>query len=187
MSEHFPQAGSLGIVLMIGIGFFAAGGSNVIMGGIADHYLPDALDETQTVDVLEQVEHRFPEYAVTAESVADDPAALAALGYRAVDVRNALDQTKVALAYYRNTDKFHGNYTGNALRAILETDLDQEQALIESAFAILRPTDNYGGKISFLWIAPFAFLIALVFLVMFIQDKKRGGYQAVKLNKESVG
>src|SRR5262249_19851251 len=34
MSERFPRAGSLGIVLMIGLGFFAAGGSNGIMGAI---------------------------------------------------------------------------------------------------------------------------------------------------------
>src|SRR5699024_5205984 len=38
MSERLPKAGSLGIVLMIGMGFFAAGGANAIMGEIADSY-----------------------------------------------------------------------------------------------------------------------------------------------------
>ncbi|MEX2641044.1 MAG: MFS transporter [Balneolales bacterium] len=183
MSERFPQAGSLGIVLLIGVGFFAAGGSNAMMGEIADRYLPDALNETQTVAVLEQVENRFPAYVAAAAAASGDPEALAGLGYRAADVRNALDPAVQALAYFRDTGELHGNYTGNALRALLDTGLDQEEALIAEAFTILRPADNYGGRMSFLWVAPIAFLVAVVFLVMFIRDKQQGGYRAVKLEK----
>ncbi len=184
MSERFPKAGSLGIVLLIGIGFIAAGGSNAIMGEIADRYLPDALDEQQTVAVLEQVEERFPTYAADAEAVADDPAALASLGYRAADVNNALHYTTRALSIYRSEGILDGNATGNALRAILDTALEQEEALLEEAFSILRPADNYGGRMSFLWIAPFAFLVGIVFLIVMINDRRKGGYQAVRLQKE---
>lgn len=181
MSERFPKAGSLGIVLLIGLGFFAAGGSNAIMGGIADRYLPDALDEQETVEVLEQVEERYPEYVQEAEAAAGDPERLAELGYRAVDVQNVLHHAEEALAYYRTNGELHGNLTGNALRALVDSEIEQEQALAQEAFEILRPADNYGGRMSFLWVGPVAFLVAIVFLVMYIRDKRKGGYQAVTL------
>jgi len=181
MSERFPKAGSLGIVLLIGIGFFAAGGSNAIMGGIADRYLPDALDEQETVQVLEQVEERYPGYVQEAEAAAGDPNRLAQLGFRAVDVRNVLHHAQQALDYYRTHGELHGNLTGNALRALVDSEIEQEQALVEEAFMILRPADNYGGRMSFLWVGPIAFLVAIVFLVMYIRDKRQGGYKAVTL------
>lgn len=183
MSERFPKAGSLGIVLLIGFGFFAAGGSNAIMGSIADSYLPDALDEQQTVSVLEQVEERFPEYVANAEAASGDLDRLSELGYRAVDVQNVLDRTEEALAHYRSTNELDGVLTGNALRAIVDSGLEQEQELIDEAFEILRPADNYGGRMSFLWVGPVAFLVAIVFLVLYINDKRKGGYKAVSLEK----
>lgn len=185
MSERFPKAGSLGLLLMIGMGFFAAGGANAIMGGIADGYLPDALDEQETVAVLEQVEERYPEYLQKAEDAGNDPDRLAELGYRAVDIQNVLSHTEAALEHYRSAGELDGNLTGNALRAIVDSNLEQEEALVQEAFQILRPADNYGGRMSFLWVGPVAFLVALVFLVLYIRDKKQGGYKAVKLEKRT--
>lgn len=83
MSERFPKAGSLGIVLLIGFGFFAAGGANAIMGSIADQYLPDALDELKIVTLLKQVEERFLDYVKQAEAASGSTERLAELGYRA--------------------------------------------------------------------------------------------------------
>lgn len=183
MSERFPKAGSLGIVLLIGMGFIGAGVSNAIMGEIADRYLPDALDEEKTVVILEQIEERFPGYVKEAEAVAYNPDALAQLGYREADVRNVLNYTKDALAYYRENNKLEGRSTGNALRAFLEVDLKQETVHEKEAFAVLRTADNYGGRMSFLWVAPLAFLVAVIFLIMFINDKRKGGYQVVRLKK----
>ena len=62
MSERFPKSGSLGIVLLIGMGFVGGGITNAIMGVVADGYLPNALDEQSTVQILEEVEQQFPEY-----------------------------------------------------------------------------------------------------------------------------
>ncbi|MDR8390193.1 MFS transporter [Aliifodinibius sp. S!AR15-10] len=186
MSERFPKAGSLGIVLMIGMGFLAAGGSNAIMGEIADSYLPDGLDKQQTISVLEQVEQRYPSYVEQAEAVSGNMEALADLGYRAVDVQNALNHTQNALEYYRGNNAFDGTSTGNALRAIVDSGVSQEEELITTASAVLRPADNYGGRMSFYWIGPVGFLVAIVFLILFINDKKKGGYQAVRLEKQEV-
>src|SRR5690625_3072267 len=80
MSERIPKAGSLGITLLIGFGFGAAGFSNAIMGSIADQYLPDALDEQVTDQVLESVQQRFPGYLAEANEVSGDLNRLAELG-----------------------------------------------------------------------------------------------------------
>lgn len=185
MSERFPKAGSLGIILLAGFGFGAAGFSNSIMGNIADRYLPDALDEEQTISILETVEERYPEYIAEAEAASGDLNRLAELGYRGVDVENALQHSEQALSYYRTNNELEGNLTGNALRAIIDSDVQEEQALIEETEGILRPADNYGGRMSFLWVAPLAFLVCGIFLVIYLRDRKKGGYQAVRLKDES--
>lgn len=184
MSERFPKAGSLGIVLLIGMGFFAAGSSNAIMGEIADSYLPDGLDKQKTVSILEQVEERFPTYVQKAEQASGNLEALAALGYRAEDVKNVLNKAKKALAYYRENGEFNGTLTGNAQRALVDSGVEQESELIAEASSVLRPADNYGGRMAFLWVAPMAFLVALVFLIVLINDRKKGGYKVVQLQKQ---
>jgi fucose permease len=181
MSERFPQAGSLGIVLLIGVGFLGSGASNAIMGDIADGYMPDALDTAQTVQLLEQAQDRFEGYVEAARAAEGNLEATTALGYRFVDVQNALERTNAALEHYASTNMLDGVYTGNALRAIIETGLAQEGELITEASAILRPADNYGGRMAFFWVAPFGLAVAVVFLVLHLRDKRRGGYAAVRL------
>ncbi|MFH5834173.1 MFS transporter [Halalkalibaculum sp. DA384] len=183
MSERFPKAGSLGIVLLIGMGFIGGGGSNAIMGEIADSYLPEALDEQQTVRILQEVEERFPAYRQQAEQAAGDPQALADLGYREADVSNVLRQTRQALAYYHEHGAFEGNTTGNALRALIDSGMPREQELVSQASAVLRPADNYGGRMAFRWVAPIPFIAGIVFIVWYVKDQRRGGYQVERLEK----
>jgi len=183
LSERLPRTGSLGMVLMIGIGFIAGGAAAPIMGDIADGYLPEALPEQETVQILEAVEERFPEHVEKAEAAADDPEALAELGYRPEEVQSVLDQAEAALAQYREAGAFDGNLVGNALRALYDLGLEQEQELNERAYDVLRPAENYGGRMSFWWLAPVAFVIAVVFGVMYVQDQRRGGYQAHQIQE----
>lgn len=186
VSERMPRTGSLGVILMIGLGMAAGGAAAPIMGEVADRYLPEALPEQQAVAILEQVEERFPEYIEQAEAAAGDSEALAELGYRAPDVQAVLDNAEEALAYYRSEGELQGRATANTFRALQDAGLEQEAELAEEAYGLLRPADNYGGRMSFRWIAPLAFLIAIVFAVMFIRDQRRGGYQAVRLEKEEA-
>lgn len=183
MSERFPKAGSLGIVLLIGMGFVGGGISNAVMGEIADGYLPEALDEQQTVAILESVEVQFPTYVEQAEMAAGDPQTIAELGYREADARNVLERAEEALAYYNENGVFEGSATGNALRALIDSGIGQEQQLIEQASAVLRPADNYGGRMAFLWVAPIPFITGIIFIFWFIKDKRRGGYKAERLDK----
>ena len=175
MTERFPKAGSLGIVLLVGVGFVGGGISNAIMGEVADSYLPEALDEQSTVRILERVEQQFPEYLERANQAKGDPEAVASLGYREADVQNILQRTKEALAYYRQNDQFHGALTGNSLRALIDSGIPQETQLIEEASATLRPADNYGGRMAFRWISPIPVIVGFIFLVWFLRDQRRGG------------
>lgn len=183
MSERFPKAGSLGIVLLIGVGFIGGGISNAIMGEIADRYLPEALDEQSTVRILQQIEQRFPEYLNEARQAKGDPEAVARLGYREADVQNILERAEAALAYYRQNNQFQGAATGNALRALIDSGIPQETQLIQQASATLRPADNYGGRMAFLWISPIPILVGCIFLVWFIRDYRAGGYRVEHLEK----
>lgn len=173
MSERFPQAGSLGIVLLMGMGFFGAGASNAIMGTIADRYLPDALDEQRTVQILIHIEQHFPAYIEEAEQFEGDTQKLLQLGYVPADVDNILSQSRQALAYYNNYGHFDSRHTPEALRALLDANLEQEPELTKEAFAVLRPADNYGGRISILYISPLAFILAFIFLGVYVNDKRK--------------
>ncbi|MDR9408348.1 MAG: MFS transporter [Balneolaceae bacterium] len=184
MSERFPRAGSLGIVLLMGMGFFGAGASNAIMGGIADQYLPDALDEQKTVQILQEIDQRFPEYIAIAEQAEGDPQQIQELGYTRTDLQNILSQAEQALAYYEQNGEFDSDHTPEALRALLDAAISQESELTDRAFAVLRPADNYGGRMSILYISPAAFLLALIFLGVYINDKRKGGYKVEKLHKD---
>jgi len=179
LSERLPRTGSLGIVLLIGFGFLSGGAAAPIMGQIADQYLPEALPEEETVSILEQVEERFPGYVEQANDAAGNPEKLASLGFRSSEVQSVLDQAQTALDRYSEQGELEGNLVGNALRALYELDIDQEEELSQRAHDILRPAENYGGRRSFFWLVPVAGILAIVFAVMFVQDQRRGGYKAV--------
>ena len=183
MSERFPKAGSLGIVLLIGMGFAGGGVTNALIGEVADGYLPEALDKQSTVQILEQVEQDFPEYLNEAIQAQGNPEAMQQLGYREADIQNILSRTKAALDYYRQNNLLEGVATGNALRALISSGISQESQLIQEASATLGPADNYGGRMAFRWLSTIPVAVGLIFLVWFIKDSRTGGYRVVHLEK----
>lgn len=150
------------------------------MGTIADRHLPDSLDEEQTVQILQQIDQRFPGYIEVAEQAEGNPQELLELGYIKADLENIFFQAEQALAYYNQTGEFDSRHTPEALRALLDANMAQERELTDQAFGVLRPADNYGGRMSILYISPLAF----IFLGVYISDKRKGGCQASRLKKE---
>lgn len=187
MSERCPRAGSLGIVLMIGAGMTASGYLQGLMGGIADRHLPEAMEESRVIGLMEEVTTRYPDYVSQAEAVSGDPESLANLGYRAADAANVLEHNRRALDYYEANQQLDGQLTGNALRAIIDGSLPGEQALVQQAAEVLGPADNYGGRMAFRWVMPIALVVALFFAIMFLRDRKQGGYRAVRLDSDQPG
>jgi fucose permease len=178
VSERLPRTGSLGIVLTAGIGLGMAGGVGVpLMGRIADRYLAEVLPVQQTLDVLTRAEQSLTPYA-TRGTDAD----AATLGYRPSDVREALTATAAAVAAYRASGDLRGDETATALRAIAATRLSQEPVVGEAS-AILQPAEAQGGQVSFRYVAPAALVLIVVFGTMYLLDRRRGGYRAVRLER----
>jgi putative membrane-bound dehydrogenase-like protein len=179
VSEKMPRTGSLGIVLTAGIGLGMAGAVGVpLMGKLADRYLAASLP-AQTASLLQRVEQKFPQYSTAATSD------LAALGYRPHEVEDALTVTRTALAVQQQTGSLNNDATANALRAIVATAIPNEP-LVAEANAILQPAEAAGGQRAFRYIAPAALVLVLVFGAMYLADRRRGGYRAVKLAKAAV-
>jgi putative membrane-bound dehydrogenase-like protein len=181
VSERMPKTGSLGIVLTAGIGLGMSGAVGVpLMGKLADRYLAESLP-AETVSVMQRVEFAFPAYIARAQSTPD----LSALGYRPREVQEAMAATRAALAAGVETGSFNSDATANALRAIVSTAIPNEP-LVGEANAILQPAEALGGQRSFRYVAPAAVVLVLVFGAMYLRDRTRGGYRAVRLERAAV-
>lgn len=177
VSERLPRTGSLGIVLTAGVGLGMAGGVGVpLMGRIADRYLAESLDPARTVAVLERAEQQFAAYGPGSPG-----AATANTAAPTSDVHDALAATRTALNAYRETGEIRGDAAANALRAIVATSLPLPP--VAEANAILQPAEARGGQVSFRYVAPAALILIVVFGTLYIGDRRRGGYRAVRLER----
>ncbi len=179
VSEKMPRTGSLGIVLTAGIGLGMAGAVGVpLMGKLADRYLAASLPP-ETAGLLQRVEQRFPDYL---KPSAADPSTL---GYRPHEVEEALNAVRTARATQGTTGNLHNDATANALRAVVATAIPNEP-LVAEANAILQPAEAAGGQRAFRYIAPAALVLILVFGAMYLADRRRGGYRAVRLEAKAA-
>ena len=80
------------------------------------------------------------------------------------------------------TGDIRGDETATALRAVVATRLSQEP-LVGEASAILQPAEAQGGQVSFRYVAPAALVLIVVFGTMYVLDRRRGGYRAVRLER----
>ncbi len=182
VSEKMPRTGSLGIVLTAGVGLGMAGAVGVpLMGKLADRYLAQSLPAS-TASVLERVDATFPAHVARADSATN----AGTLGYRKREVEDALAATRAALALQEQSGSINNDATANALRAIVATAIPNEP-LIAEANAILQPAEAAGGQRSFRYVAPAALLLILVFGTMYLADRRKGGYRAVKLEAATAG
>jgi putative membrane-bound dehydrogenase-like protein len=181
VSEKLPRTGSLGIVLTAGIGLGMSGAVGVpLMGKLADRYLAEALPAS-TEDLLRRVEAGFPAYVDRASAAAPGTA----LGYRQREVEDALAATRTALAERERTGSIQHDAAANALRAVVATAIPNEP-LVGEANAILQPAEAAGGQRSFRYVAPAALVLILVFGALYLADRRRGGYRAVRLTASAT-
>ena len=159
VSERVPRSGALGLGLMGTVGMATVGlVTSPQMGAIADRYAHDELSVAETIGLFERAEpilaaHSGPDARAAAEAI-----------------------TEVARAWQSDSGALPAPATSNALRAVIASDVDL--GLVAEAQAILGPADNIGGKVSFRWIVPLCALLTMIFSVLYIRDRKAGGYLA---------
>jgi len=166
VSERIPKSGALGLGMMGAVGMAASGIATVWMGGVADNIGHQQLPVDDTVAVFEQVVDTFPGLAENAGDIA-------------VDINAAVTASQGVLSSYNSDNELPPVETAEALRTIMSSGADSP--VVESAGGILNPADNFGGRTSFRYVAPFGLILIAVFGFLYIQDRRAGGYKQVKL------
>jgi hypothetical protein len=173
-SERVPKGGSLALGIMGGTGMAIVGlVTSPMMGKVADEYLHEKLPTQATVQCLEQVVSTYPELKAQAE------------GKTGGDLQSAIDAAQEVLNADRATGTLPRLQTANALRSAIAAAPSSDASKL--AKEVLGPAENYGGKISFRHVAPLAIILAVIFGILYFQDRARGGYKVVKLAPSSVG
>lgn len=172
-AERVPKGGALALSLLGGVGMLVVGSVTMPqMGRVADSYLYKQLPPEQTVKVLQQVADTYPALAKTQpEKIGKD-------------ILAAADTAKAVLTAQQASKVLPEIDTANALREAIKVAGDSDAG--KEAQKILDPADNYGGLMSFRHVAPLSLVLIVVFGIMYLQDKKRGGYKAEKILAEGL-
>ena len=70
--------------------------------------------------------------------------------------------------------------TANALRSVIESG--STSPAVDRARGILGPAENRGGLISFRYIVPLSGFLVLVFGLLYLNERRSGGYRAERLS-----
>ncbi|UCC24352.1 MAG: MFS transporter [Gemmatimonadales bacterium] len=166
VSERVPRSGALGLGLMGAVGMATVGLiTSPTMGSIADGYANDRMPAAETIAFL----------SATAEGLAPS---------ENVDDQAAVTAARVAVEAFEGTGELASPATANALRAIISSGADAE--VVSSAQAILGPADNYGGRMSFRFVAPLCGILLVIFGIMYRRDRSAGGYRVNRIGEATA-
>jgi MFS family permease len=149
VAERAPRTGALGLGLMAAAGSLAVGVvATPVLGAIADSHLTETLQRPAIVALANR-----------ALAWPGAPAALLADG-------------KAVLAAQDLPTPATGDFLRRAASGEAGADLAKEaQPLLDGA-------DSKSGLLSFRYLVPFAALVSLVFGLVVLSDRRKGGYQA---------
>lgn len=171
VSERNPKSGALGLGVMGAVGMLASFLVTPWLGSVADDRGHDTLDSPVVIEIFEDVNLQFPEVAENA-------------GAQAGDIMAVNSTVEEALAQYESNGELPRGSTMQALRAISGSGVALE--VVERAQAELNPADNEGGRRSFRTLAPFGFILIVVFGLLLLRDLRAGGYRAEKLGRQEA-
>ncbi len=173
VSERIPRSGALGLGLMGAVGMATVGLiTTPWMGRVADRIGHERLPATETVAVLEEARTTFPALVEAA------PAG------RRPDIVVATEAAAAVLVTYRAEGELPEVETANALRALIDSGADSD--VPERAAGLLGPADNYGGRVSFRYILPFTSLLVVIFGLLYLRDRRAGGYRARRIDEPAA-
>ena len=169
VSERIPRSGALGLGLMGTVGMAVVGlVTSPLMGEIADRAAHADLDEDQVVMVLAEA------------GGALESQSLRTPGPEGEDLRSALGLVTGVLESYEAEETLPPVETANALRGIIASG--STSPAVERAQGILGPAENRGGLISFRYVVPLSGFLVLVFGMLYLKERRSGGYRAERLS-----
>jgi hypothetical protein len=170
VAERVPKGGALALAMMGGMGMLASGMiASPELGRIADRYLPGQLPAAETSALVERIAKVFPALQAAAPEAQKSDFDLT---IKAANQEVAKIQADPA-GWKPTTE------TANVLRAAIGAG--HKDAVVDAAGKILNPGDNFGGRMAFRKVAPLAAILVVVFGVLYINDRRRGGYTVEKI------
>jgi len=174
VSERVPRSGALGLALMVGAGMG-------IVGLVTSPWLGKVADETshqrfvaEQPAVVSTLDAASKALTAKLPSVPTDQKA---------DVQRAIDATNKVVAAGQS-GQLPAIETANAMRAITSTGI--ADPAVDNVKALLDPAENFGGRTSFRRLVPFAAVAAVIFLLLWLNDKRHGGYRAQRINPDEA-
>ncbi|MEJ2541656.1 MAG: hypothetical protein P8188_17110, partial [Gemmatimonadota bacterium] len=134
-----------------------------LMGRIADEYANERLPAAETVAFLD----------ATADALAGDTDP---------DRAAAREAARTVVDAYADRRVLPSPETANALRAVISSGAEPD--VTGRAAALLGPADNYGGRISFRYVAPLCGVLVLIFGALYAADRRAGGYRVTRIRAE---
>jgi len=167
-AERVPKGGALALSLLTGWGMLVVGLITVpIMGWITDLYGHTKLPPQQTISCLVAGSEKLTQIQASEQSQ----------NLRNIDKAIALVQE--VTTQIEATDRLPKIKTAKALREIVRYAPETEMG--RQAQALIKPADDYGGIISFRYVAALSVILVLIFGTLFIRDRAQGGYKVEKL------
>jgi fucose permease len=168
-SERVPKGGEFALALLGFAGNLAVGLLTIpSMGTVADYYGNDKFDVQKTAAVVQQVAGRLPDIMKNAPS----PKALKELS-------NTQKIAAEVIADAKSKNALPRKDTANVLRAAIKYDPASEVGKL--AKVTLDPAELYGGRMSFRIVSGLAAILTLVFGLLYLSDRLKGGYKAEKI------
>ena len=169
VAERVPRSGALGLALMGGAGMGIVGlVTSPMLGKIADQKAHERFVAEQPA-VVSTLDAAGSALKAKLPSVPADQQA---------DVKKSIDMTDRVVASGKS-GTLPPIETANAMRSIVGTGV-QDPSVAKVA-DVLGSADNYGGRSSFRACVPLAAIAAVVFAILFVNDRRRGGYRVEQI------
>jgi fucose permease len=169
IAERVPRSGALGLALMGGAGMGIVGlVAAPALGKIADtvaheRFVAEKPAVVQTLTAArDQLRERLP--AVHADQRPDVERTIAT-------VDGVLQRSETA--------ELPPIETANAFRSVVGLGLDVPA--VAQVQSLLGPAENYGGRVSFRYCVPLAAGVAVVFSLLYLNDRRKGGYRVERI------
>lgn len=166
VSERVPRSGALGLALMGGAGMGVVGlVAAPALGKIADTVAHERFVVEQPAVVGTLTAARDQMRGVLATVPADQRG----------DVERSIATVDGVLQTTTASGQLPPIETANAFRSVVGTGLPIPA--VAQVQALLGPAENYGGRMSFRYCVPLAAIVAVVFVILYLRDRRRGGYR----------